>query len=313
LKKSLTRLDIPKIQVLLATYNGDRYLDIFLQSLVAQKNVDIELLVSDDGSEDTTLEIIKRFENQFSRVRVFAGPKSGAAANFFFLLKQVDAEFCAFADQDDIWLPNHLHDSVLRLEGCNGSALTFSSVLEFETDNPEKIKTWPKYSPDNDVTSLIGENYARGCTIVMNKNAADLINLYTPRHAVMHDWWALLVVALIGTISWSLETEVKYRIHSSNAIGTTPRFWVRLKRYMVNLSRRDSPSFRQVIELLQAYENHLPQQNREIFNKCRALSGNSPLSSKMRNLLRFGKVRSNTFSDLLWKCQVFFFKKGAEI
>ena len=91
------------VQVLLATHNGEKYLREFLESLVTQTGVIIELLVSDDNSTDGTIEILKMYEEKFASLSVFNGPEQGPARNFFSLLQKANSDYVALADQDDIW------------------------------------------------------------------------------------------------------------------------------------------------------------------------------------------------------------------
>jgi glycosyltransferase involved in cell wall biosynthesis len=153
-------LDNIEVQVLLATYNGGRYLREFLTSLERQQNVSINLLVSDDGSTDQTLEIVKDFEQHFQSLEILAGPRNGPAANFFFLLSNSTGEFIALADQDDIWESNHLKNSTKRISPYHSvPTLTFCSTQEFDESNTAR-GFWPHTGYSLEVPSLLVENPA---------------------------------------------------------------------------------------------------------------------------------------------------------
>jgi len=211
-----------RVQVLLATFNGAQHLNQLLDSLIGQMDIEIDLLVSDDGSQDGTIQIIHSYSKSFKNFKLLAGPQSGPAKNFFFLLKNAnmaDNSYFAFADQDDVWLPTHLRDSIKRiLPFNNDAALTFARVRTIQKGKraglvlPKKI--FPELGP-----MIIFENPARGCTIVFNKNLASLVSLLDSSKSIMHDWWLLLIAYSLGKVVPSNEVEVMYRIHQDNAIG----------------------------------------------------------------------------------------------
>ena len=206
------------IQVLLATYNGAKYLDEFLKSLLAQVGVEIELIVSDDGSSDETLNIIEKYRDSFEKLHIYAGPGKGPSENFFSLLEIAAGEYMAFADQDDIWEPTHLHNSVKRLEQfANVPALTFSQSLAFGEEIGKQIP-WPRIKKMSSKI-LFAQNLARGCTEVFNRKLVELVLAYSHDASVMHDWWLAQVAASCGTILFEPSVEVFYRIHNANSIG----------------------------------------------------------------------------------------------
>ena len=210
----------PSIDVLLATYNGAEFLPELLDSLIAQTNVNISLIVSDDGSTDQTLEIIQRYSSHFLEFKLVTGPKKGPAKNFFSLLKLSTNEYAALADQDDIWDPNHLINSINRVkENPNTPALSYSALREMDNRTGTINRIWPEKDYIKDLNSIILNSVARGCTIVLNRKAVELINTKTPQNEAMHDWWILLVIATHGTVKFGPAPEITYRLHENNQIG----------------------------------------------------------------------------------------------
>jgi hypothetical protein len=152
--------------------------------------------------------------------------------NFFSLIQKADSEYIALADQDDIWEPTHLINSVKRIEGFDSvPAMTFTSVSEFEGIPENRLSIWPPKVNLKRPLAFALENLARGCTIVLNKNAIRSINIHKPTYAVMHDWWIGLLISLIGEVRYSQNPEVNYRIHTGNYIGGKPRLNLRLQRF----------------------------------------------------------------------------------
>ena len=144
---STKKLDLPEVEVLLATFNGALYLSEFLNSLVQQHEVRIHLRVSDDGSTDGTLKIIDSYKNKFESCKIYSGPQKGPSANFFSLIEKATYDFVALADQDDIWLPNHLLSSIKRLSVTpDMPSMTFSAVMEFGK-NLKSETIWPYRFP----------------------------------------------------------------------------------------------------------------------------------------------------------------------
>jgi glycosyltransferase involved in cell wall biosynthesis len=126
----------PNIEVLLATYNGAAYLGAFLESLAQQVGVSIDLRVSDDGSTDSTLIILESYRESFNSLVVTAGPEKGPSENFFSLIAKAKSKYVALADQDDIWEPTHLINSIDRLASSGDvPALSFTRVSEFGEKN----------------------------------------------------------------------------------------------------------------------------------------------------------------------------------
>lgn len=206
------------MDVLLATYNGDKYIESFLLSLMKQTNCKINLYVSDDGSEDLTIPLVLKYQNEFNDFHLMRGPEMGPMANFFNLMNASKGKYVALADQDDIWMENHLYDSVQRISNLNSPSLTFSSVAQF-TCCLLHFKIWPDQKTQLDFPNYFFENIGRGCTFVMNSSARDLVNQYSPNCAIMHDWWILLRLLLQGNVIFSSCPEIFYRIHDANHIG----------------------------------------------------------------------------------------------
>ena len=290
--------NLPEVEVLLTTFNGEAFLGEFLDSLSRQKGVKIHLRVSDDGSTDSTLKIIDAHKHMFESFKILDGPRTGSASNFFHLINQATQGFVALADQDDVWLPNHLVDSINRLTtNQEMPSMTFSSVLEFE-DSGNQEKMWPTRFPGDDIRSILTENLARGCTFVLNSHAISLINLHKPKNAIMHDWWILLLIYSSGSVTWSTEPEVRYRIHQNNSVGGKPKFRVRLKRFMKNISVRNLTTVIQADELLSNFRWSMSSQKRhEIGSFLR--DAHSPLLTGRWNLILWRhRFRSKYIDEL---------------
>ncbi len=296
--------ELTDVEVLLATYNGESYLREFLDSLLNQKNVWIHLLVSDDGSSDSTLNIVKEYEPKFKTLRIIEGPQKGPAENFFYLLQNSIFEFIALADQDDIWLPNHLNDSIKRLEQLrSGPKLTFSTLLEFDEKKRNEFHKWPKRNPETDVRNFITENLARGCTMVLNSELREIVNKSAKQNAVMHDWWILLIASCAGEISWNEKPEILYRKHDFNFTNNKKRKVLKLfeLRFRINKWK----VYLQIENLLASTSEFKFNLNRSYLeNWYSGVSGQS--WTNLFNLIQFsGRYRTTPLEDIMIRLYMF--------
>jgi glycosyltransferase involved in cell wall biosynthesis len=304
--------NLPEVEVLLATFNGEKFLGEFLDSLSKQVNVVIHLRVSDDGSTDKTLEIIDSYKEFFKSCKIHAGPCNGPSSNFFSLIERATFEFVALADQDDIWHPHHLISSVNRLSVTPDSpSMSFSAVTEFgEGKATETI--WPTRFPGIDIRSIVTENLARGCTFVLNSKATDLIKLYKPENAVMHDWWILLLMYSSGEVTWSVAPEVSYRIHSSNVVGGKPALNVRIKRFRDNFRAREWSIVSQANELFEKYNWSMSSHGRhEIGSFVRGI-GSYFITGKCNLLFWPQRYRTNMLDEIAIRLTIFIYQGRKE-
>jgi glycosyltransferase involved in cell wall biosynthesis len=148
-----------EVDVLLATYNGEKYIEDFLSSLLKQKNCKINLYISDDGSTDSTIPLLLRYQDEFNEFRLMQGPELGPMLNFFNLLRASKGKYIALADQDDIWMENHLHASLQRISKFESPALTFSSVAQFMCC-PSHSEIWPNQKNQLEFPNIFFEMFA---------------------------------------------------------------------------------------------------------------------------------------------------------
>jgi glycosyltransferase involved in cell wall biosynthesis len=299
---SVNELDLPEVEVLLATLNGERYLSEFLESLAQQQGVKIHLRVSDDGSTDKSLEIVESYSSKFASIRTLIGPQKGPSANFFFLMKHSHYDFVAIADQDDIWLPSHLIHSLKRLSlSADPLAMTFCQVAETSNPSSSEFRIWPKVTSPLELFGSFFENYARGCTIVMKKELVKLITDNSTDGAVMHDWWIYLVAKTCGSAIFSETCEITYRIHSENTIGRGPRIQSRLFSIFKTIRSNQWAPWKQLVQINQIFNQRMSVEAKNeisILIRLVDLSFSSKISAVFFSNRRF---RKNLVSDFLVK------------
>lgn len=294
---------IPEVEVLLATFNGEPYVRDFLESLTQQEGVRVHLRVSDDGSKDKTIEIVKAYMNRFESCIIFQGPCNGPSSNFFSLISKATLNFIALADQDDIWLPEHLINSVRRLEAeQNLLSLTFCQVMESKDFSKGTENIWPNlyYAPL--LHEIFFQNLARGCTMVLRKELAQLITSKDRDCAIMHDWWIYLVAKTCGTVIFSINPEVKYRLHANNTIGHGPKLFSRFLNILSILVRGQWAPWAQLEQIKESFQDSiLPDANEDldwILN-----IRNQKFRVKFSQMFFSGRrFRKSFVSNLLLKC-----------
>ncbi|GLV23527.1 glycosyl transferase family 2 [Sphingobium sp. TomMM35A] len=212
---------LPHVVVLLSTYNGAAYLQEQLESLRAQEGVLVHLHARDDGSTDDTCAILQRFPEVLGEPAEFSsGPNLGVSASFLQLLRTApDADYYAFCDQDDVWLPDKLARAVTALAHEEGPALYCSNMTLVDADLG--IIGVPSPHRDLRFEHLLFENFATGCTILLNPAARALINNCPPANGaiMMHDWWCALIVSALGRVHYDPQPRILYRQHGGNVVG----------------------------------------------------------------------------------------------
>lgn len=218
------------IAILLATYNGEKYLSEQIDSLLSQTYNDFTLYVHDDGSKDNTLAILSEYSNKYTNIVVLDyEPSHGAKENFFGLLDRVEAEYYMFCDQDDIWHNDKIEKSLsfIRLieSEHKGKPVCVYSDLKVVDENGNTISEsffemegiHPEFLQDFDHASA--SNFATGCTMLFNHKAKEMMHPNIAA-ATMHDSWvALSVLKVGGSVVPISEALIDYRQHGNNTLG----------------------------------------------------------------------------------------------
>lgn len=226
-----------RITVLLATYNGERFLEAQLNSLADQTVGLIDVLASDDGSTDGTLAMLQAWQARWSKGKfsIVRGPSAGFAANFRSLATQpsIDGDYIAFCDQDDIWLPDKLEAALAALKGtgCDGAALYCSRTCLVDEEGRE-LGLSPLFRRPPGFANAIVQSIGGGNTMLMNRPAFEAFAESARRtDFVSHDWWAyILVSGMGGEVVYDPVPHILYRQHSDNLVGDNMGWRARLRR-----------------------------------------------------------------------------------
>lgn len=230
----------PSVTIVMATLNGARHLRQQLQSIAAQGHTSWTLFVSDDGSTDETLPILHDFSRSHP-VRIVAGPRRGAAANFLSALCHPDLPIghVALADQDDVWLQGKLARGLRRLEPAPygtpalyaaESVLTDAELRPLRTSSAGRAV--PGFAPS------LCQNLFGGHTMMLNPAALDLVRRADwAKGVAYHDWWIYqLIAGAGGYLILDPAPMARYRQHSENVLGGSAGARAMLRRLVLALN-----------------------------------------------------------------------------
>lgn len=207
--------------VLLSTYRGRRYLSELLCSLREQDWPDCEIIARDDGSDDDTLAVLDAGASA-SAIRVMVGGNVGAKQSFHQLLAVAPrCEAVFFADQDDVWHRDKVSRAMHALVAASQDRpVLYCCSLQIVDAEAKALGTSPIWPRPPAFANALVENIATGCTVALNWPAVELLRSKPmPDAAIMHDWWAYLVVSAFGDVIYDPIPAIQYRIHGSNQVG----------------------------------------------------------------------------------------------
>ena len=291
------------LAVLLATYNGARFLDAQLRSVIAQDWPAIDIFASDDSSTDGTPALLGSWQKIWNKgtFSVATGPRVGFSGNFRKLLadSEVDADYVAFCDQDDIWLSEKTRVAVAALDeqGARPALYCARTTITDVDDRAVSLSTLFRRTPD--FANALVQSIGGGNTMVMNRAAYELLREAARRtDFVSHDWFAYLIVAGAGgKVIYSETPHVRYRQHDANLIGSNLGLRARISRARFALSGRYVGWTNLNMSAISACRDMLtPDAAAKFDHFCRARNGNLP--ERIVNLWRSGVYRQTTIGQL---------------
>jgi len=297
-----------RVCIVLGLFNGAKYLQEQLDSIEAQLHRNWYLLITDDGSTDNSIKIINQFAKRCAenQVTIVNGPQRGFALNFISALSKVpdDADFVAFCDQDDVWLPKKLSVAVANLEECPPSSPAMICGRTFICDSNLNIATMsPLFRRPPSFQNALVQNIGGGNTMVLNKAAVHAVSkaCSESEQLVAHDWTTYQVVTGVGgTVLYDREPFVLYRQHTHNQIGSNVSTYSRLVRIRRLLRGDYRIWFDTNAVAISKLKTNLTIENSrsfELFEKGRTAS----LPARLRSVRKSGVYRQTFLGTLgLW-------------
>lgn len=287
-----------QVDILLATYNGSKYIQEQIESILSQTYPSIHLWIRDDGSKDTTVEILTYFAKKYpSRITFLPTEQNlGIKGNFSRLMECSKASYMMFSDQDDHWLPNKVELSLKLIKqmevqyGWDTPLLVHTDLTVVRSDLTEINSSFWKYTHLNpsyvQLNRLLTQNVLTGCTMLFNRKLLELA-LPIPSESFMHDWWIALVASAFGQIKHLPLSTILYRQHTSNGLGAKPYgLWHFIKRSLWRQPPSTHCSYQQARLFLERYQSLLDPKSKNLVSTYASLQKASYLTQK-KNLIKF--------------------------
>lgn len=236
-------MKLPKVAILMCTFNGDQYLTEQLESIQNQNHKNWKLYVNDDGSKDKTLDILKNYQKKWGtkKLHIRKGPQKGFCQNFLQIINdpKINADLYFLCDQDDVWMPNKLSHSIKELSKLNPlkPKLYCARTTYVSYDAKRILGQSDLFSKPPSFKNAIVQSIAGGNTMAFNKHLKKIAQKYPKADVVSHDWWLYILNELEGgqTI-YDQQSTILYRQHIHSLIGANTGFRAKLKRFWMLLN-----------------------------------------------------------------------------
>lgn len=292
------------VTILVAVYNGEKYLNDLLNSLLNQTYKDIKIVVSDDKSTDGSAVIIKNFYEKYPDkiIPLFNDISYGSAkAHFMGLLEKFqNSEYVMFCDQDDVWLEDKIEKTLKIMQEGERERPRLVHTDSYITDSNlnithKSLKSFSSTPKELSFNKLLAENNVQGASVMINSALIKLAGSYD-ENIVMHDRWVALIASALGEIKYIDEPTLLYRQHSNNEIGANikPHSFEYIKKRLktdikgdINLSRRQAGL------LIERIGDKMPEELRRV-------AENYAFSEKLPKIERLKVMKKgNIFPDVL--------------
>ena len=249
------------VTVLMSTYNGEKYLEEQIDSIVKQEGVNIKILVRDDGSTDGTQKMLDQFQEK-GILHWYTGHNLRSAKSFLDLVSCAPmSDYYAFCDQDDVWNSDKLYRAISKLE-----CLKDDSKPKLYCSNYQLVDAELENLPDNGHISTVTFNAAlvssccTGCTVVFDRKLLEILKIGSPKVVVMHDDWVHKVcLAVGGTVIYDDYKSLKYRQHGANVDGGVHNVRSKFQNIFNRIRSKDRVRSRQIGEILRIYRSMMPR------------------------------------------------------
>lgn len=202
-----------KVSVAMATYNGEKYIKEQITTILDNLQDNDELIISDDGSNDNTINIIKSFNDQ--RIKLIDGPRKGLKQNFNNAIKNTTGDYIFLSDQDDIWMPDKVNKILEEFRKNHYILIQHDAIVVDENDNVIFDSFAEHRKVGTGIVKNLIKNSYHGCCITFRKELKNKI-LPIPDTVYLHDQWIGMIAEIEGKTYFLNEKLMKYRRHSEN-------------------------------------------------------------------------------------------------
>ncbi|MEC7840265.1 MAG: glycosyltransferase family 2 protein [Chlamydiota bacterium] len=302
------------VDILLATFDGEEFVEEQLESILEQTHQNFTIIIGDDASRDTTPDIITQYLKKGYGKLFFHQylDNVGTTLNFSRLSDLATSDYIMLSDQDDIWLPSKIENTLKKMKELESkygkhTPLLVHTDLSVVDDNLKMIHPsfWKfcGYYPENDSLSrVLTQNNVMGSTIMINRALLD-IAFPIPKTALMHDHWLSLVATIFGKVGWVEQQTMCYRQHNANSIGAYQRCDIRQisslfldRRKVSNSEELLQAKIRQAKTIFDQYQNQLSPKTKEIIEKFINLT-NTSLFEEIKTRFHYNFHRGGVYRE----------------
>lgn len=297
-----------RVHIVLATYNGERFLREQMESVLAQTYENITVEVCDDGSTDGTEAIVREYETQDERVKLHLNPHNlGYVKNFLEGVKRCTAPYVMLCDQDDIWQKDKVEKTLLAMQQAEKKkvgkpVLVFTDAVNFDSETGEELGFFHETSHLDvkkvDTAHLFMENKCIGCTMMMNRAILPYLE-ELPEEIRVHDWWLALICSHFGTIEYVPQATLRYRQHEENQIGGSS-YTGYLKKRLTHIREQRKAllqTYRQAAAFLRIFGEQMDRQQRVVAENFAGMEQTGFFGRRYR-ILRYGYKKSGWFRNI---------------
>ena len=293
------------IDILMASYNNEKYISDQIDSILKQTYKDWRLLIQDDCSTDGTYSILKKYQALHpGKILITRNLQNsgGAKNNFFSVLPLATDSYVMLSDGDDYWKPDKIQLTLEKMKSAetkygDETPILIHTDLEVVDEELKLIAKSmfkrQKLDPNRDkLNQLLVQNVVTGCTCMMNRNLMSiLLGVLAEKSdvamvtALMHDWWIAITAAAFGRIEYLKESTVLYRQHRANSVGAKDAQSINyILGQLSNKSQIKSTlrrTFLQANEFNEIYQHILPREKKLILSKYQEVS----ISNKAKKII----------------------------
>jgi len=299
------------VAIILSTFNGEKYIDEQMKSLVNQTYKDIEIFIHDDGSKDSTVEVLKSYVVRYSNIHLIEGKTGdGYPACFINLLKKVEGfSYYAFSDQDDVWKPTKIENAVnhLSLQDSEIPILYYTAVEYCDASlnfiRSSRFAEGKKQIERLSLQTLLFGGEAMGMTYVFNGLAREaLIN--TDEKCTFKDWFLKVYCATCGNVYFNPNPSALYRRHEkavTNATNPSPklgRYLGQFKEIFINTNGFENQ--KKIIRYINDnFRVNILAENRELFE---LFSEPNCLKNRFKKVFWYKRYRTKWLDEIGYRC-----------
>lgn len=298
-----------RVQVLLSSYNGQKYIRQQLDTIFNQQGVEVHCLVRDDGSNDNTIDILNEYQKKYVNLEFVKGENIGYERSFMELIAMSgEYDYYAFADQDDVWKSDKLIKAIEQINkvqfNCPIMYCSNCTVVDQDLNQIGMLHNKENIVPSSKIKALV-QGFAHGCTIVLNKESRDLLLRYKPRAAYAHDFWIPIILLFLGKVIYDPNSYILYRQHGNNVFGDK-RSIHKIIRYGVNQFKNPNFYSNLINEILYGYGDLLKSEDKVVLKEI--IKYKDSCYTKMK-LLFNKELKKNTLRGTLFLKSLILFSK----